>query len=154
MPANKLITKPKMAYQYELPFYEKSGNRFLREQTIFNSGDLELIANNLAPSVICEYFGEESFEYLALEQRLADDLNRDLDFSRKFIGAYIVPRRTENPANTFGMLRNWIVEFHNSNGMKLPKRFYRRSKTQLRGMYYGMLRTYKITIDDIVPEGV
>lgn len=143
-----------MAYQYKLPFYEPFANQISTEQAIFNSGDLELIANSLAPGVIREYFGEESFEYLALEQRLADEFNRDLNASRKLIGAYLVPRRTENPANTFGMLRNWIIEFHKSNDMKLPKHFYRRNKRQLRGMYYGMLRTYELTIDDVVPEGV
>ncbi|MEK6969623.1 MAG: hypothetical protein AABW48_04300 [Nanoarchaeota archaeon] len=144
-----------MAYQHKLPLYETELDcGFLREQHILHSGDLELIAHSLAPSVIREHFGENSFEYLALEQRLADELNRDLNASQKLIGEYIVPRRTENPANTFGMLRNWIIEFHRSNDMKLPKYFYRRNKRQLRGMYYGMLRTYELTIDDVVPEGV
>lgn len=141
-----------MAYQHEPLFYGEESGTLLREQHILHSGDLELIANSLAPSVIREHFGEESFEYLALEQRLADELNRESNASLKLIGAYIVPRRTENPANTFGMLRNWIIEFHKNNGMKLPKGFYRRNKRQLRGMYYGMLNTYGISIDDVVPN--
>ncbi len=152
-----------MTYQQELNFSRDEGfnEEFLREQKILHSGDLERIVT-LAPETIKDHFGEESFEYLALEQKLADEvdrkfnregnLKRESNSTRKLIGDYIIPRRTENPANTFGMLRNWIVEFHNSNGMKLPKGFYRRNKMQLRGMYYGMLKTYSISIDDVVPE--
>ena len=63
---------------------------------------------------------------------------------------YRIPRATENPAVHRGMLRRWIKNFHEMNGMKLPKGFYERDKRQLRGMYYGMLEEYDISIEDII----
>ena len=62
---------------------------------------------------------------------------------------YEIPRMTESPAVHRGMLRRWITEFHRRNGMTLPKRFYQRDKRQLRGMFYGMLRQYGVSIEDI-----
>lgn len=112
---------------------------------ILRSGEPELIAC-LDGKTIIEHFGEDSFEYLAFEHYQAEIICRDKKTERK-----IIPRRTENPANIYRMLRNWLVEFHKANGMKLPWGFYRRNLRQLRGMYYGMLRFYRLTIDDIVP---
>ena len=63
---------------------------------------------------------------------------------------YRIPRATENPAVHRSMLRRWIKNFHEMNGMKLPKGFYERDKRQLRGMYYGMLEEYDISIEDII----
>ena len=65
---------------------------------------------------------------------------------------YIIPRRTEDPSVTYGMLKSWIREFHRANEMKLPTGFQKRDKRQLLGMYYGMLRQYEITPSDIVPH--
>lgn len=66
---------------------------------------------------------------------------------------YIIPRMTENPAVTYSMLRRWIIDFHKKNDiMPLPKGFYKRNKRQLKGMFYGMLRHYKISLDDIIAD--
>ncbi len=65
---------------------------------------------------------------------------------------YHVPGMTENPCVIYGMVRRWIMDFHQRNGMKLPKGFYQRDKTQLVGMFYGMLRTYEISLDEIVQK--
>lgn len=63
---------------------------------------------------------------------------------------YVVPYMSENPAVHFGMLRRWIRNFHKENHMDLPRGFYRRNKAQLTGMFYGMLDTYKIKVEDII----
>lgn len=63
---------------------------------------------------------------------------------------YKVPGMTENPCVTYGMVRRWIMDFHKRNKMRLPKGFYRRNKRQLVGMFYGMLDTYEIRLEDIV----
>lgn len=104
---------------------------------ILNSGDLELIAR-LDGKTILKHFGEDSFEYLAYEHRLAELLQRQAQRS------YRIPRRTENPAETAMGVRSWIGEFHKLNGMDLPTGFSKRNGRQLRGMYYGMLEMYKI----------
>lgn len=62
---------------------------------------------------------------------------------------YRIPRATENPAVHRGMLRRWIRNFHQLNGMPLPRGFYQRTKPQLRGMYYGMLKHYEISVEQI-----
>lgn len=62
---------------------------------------------------------------------------------------YKIPQATENPAVHRGMLRRWIQNFHEMNGMSLPKGFYQRDKRQLQGMFHGMRKQYKISIEDI-----
>lgn len=64
---------------------------------------------------------------------------------------YRIPRATENPAVHRGMLRRWIINFHEMNEEMppLPKGFHQRTKEQLQGMYYDMLRQYDISIEDI-----
>lgn len=62
---------------------------------------------------------------------------------------YRVPQATENPAVHRGMLRRWIQNFHEMNDMPLPRGFYQRDKRQLQGMFEGMRRQYKISIEDI-----
>jgi hypothetical protein len=51
---------------------------------------------------------------------------------------YLVPGRTEDPINTYGLLRQFLVDFHKMNQMSLPKGFRSRNKKQLLGMYRGM----------------
>ncbi|MBR9683555.1 hypothetical protein GOV03_03365 [Candidatus Woesearchaeota archaeon] len=51
---------------------------------------------------------------------------------------YKVPGRIEDPTCTYGMLRQFLIDFHKQNEMTLPKRFHSRNKKQLKGMYYGM----------------
>ncbi|MDP3640230.1 MAG: hypothetical protein Q8R53_03445 [Nanoarchaeota archaeon] len=63
---------------------------------------------------------------------------------------YHVPGMTENPCVTYGMVRRWIMDFHQMNEMKLPSGFYQRNKKQLVGMFYGMLGTYGISLEEIV----
>ena len=63
---------------------------------------------------------------------------------------YHVPGMTENPCVTSGMARRWIRDFHERNCLELPSGFYRRNKKQLVGMFYGMLETYGISLDEIV----
>ncbi len=114
---------------------------------ILHSGDLELIVRNLSRDNILEHFGEDSFEYLALEHYEADKI-----WKKRQRKNYIIPRRTEDPSVTYGMLKNWIREFAEKNNLPLPKGFHKRDKEQLRGMYRGMLKYYDIRLTDIVPH--
>ena len=111
-----------------------------REQILY-SGDLELIAASLPEEEIFEHFGADSFEYLAYEHMLADQMQQ-----RRIR----IPRRSENPAVTRDMLRGWLREFHKMNGLELPTGFHKKKVRQLRGMYYGMLDQYHLTVADVV----
>jgi|GEM_PF-6256822 len=113
---------------------------------ILHSGDPELIARSLGVEVIIEHFGEESSEFYAAQRRSPISL---LDVPQKK-REYLIPRTTENPGCNYGMLRRWIIDFHQRNDMALPKGFYKRNKHQLQGMFYGMLREYDITLDRVV----
>lgn len=62
---------------------------------------------------------------------------------------YHIPGRYEDPRITYGLVRRWIMDFHEMNGMKLPRGFYQRNKRQLVGMFNGMLRTYGIRLEDL-----
>ncbi|MEK6900056.1 MAG: hypothetical protein AABX05_02945 [Nanoarchaeota archaeon] len=112
-------------------------------EKIINSGDLELIVRSLSPDEILEHFGEDSFEYLAYQHSLADRMQE-----RKLK----VPRRSEDPAVNYGMLKDWIKDFHRANGIELPKGFHKRNKRQLLGMYHGMQKHYGIRYSDIVHQ--
>src|SRR3989338_10262952 len=105
---------------------------FEETDQILRSGDLGLIAW-LDGETIRDYFGEDSFEYLA---------HQHLPAERAQQGAYRIPRRTESPAATAMGARSWIRDFHWLNRMPLPKGFHQRDKSRLVGMYYGMLNTY------------
>jgi hypothetical protein len=67
---------------------------------------------------------------------------------------YRVPRMTEDPRNSYGLLKMWLIRFHKENEMNLPRGFYKRDKIQLRGMFEGMMSNprYGITIDRILGE--
>ncbi len=116
----------------------------MNQGQILNSGDLELIVT-LDEETILEHFGEESFEYLAYEHMLAEQMERQ---------KLRIPRRTENPAVTKGMLKNWIQEFLERNNKLLPKGYHHKNKRQLQGMYRGMLDHYNIRLTDIVPHHI
>ena len=67
---------------------------------------------------------------------------------------YKIPGRTEIPNTTKGYQR-WIRDFVKMNenkGVTLPKDFSKKSKKQLVGMFYGMLKTYGINEEDILPR--
>ncbi len=110
---------------------------------ILHSGDLELIVTALSPDEILHHFGEESFEYLAYEHMLAEQMERQ---------RIKIPRRTEYPAATKGMLESWIREFCERNNKPLPRGFSKRNKKQLMGMYQGMLTHYQIKPSYIIPN--
>lgn len=65
---------------------------------------------------------------------------------------YHIPGRYEDPCVTYGMVRRWIIDFHEMNSMELPRGFHRRNKRQLVGMFHGMLRTYGIRLEDLAKE--
>lgn len=109
---------------------------------ILRSGDLEQIVA-LDEETILENFGEDSFEYLAYQHKLAEQIGSN----------YLkIPRRTENPSATYGMLKGWIKEFCQQNDKLLPKGFHKKNKQQLTGLYHGMLDHYGIKPSDIVPQ--
>ncbi len=109
---------------------------------ILRSGDLEQIVT-LDEGTILENFGEDSFEYLAYQHKLAEQMGSN----------YLkIPRRTENPSATYGMLKSWIRDFCQQNDKSLPKGFHKKNKQQLMGMYLGMLVHYGIKQSDIVPQ--
>ena len=109
---------------------------------ILRSGDLEQIVA-LDEETILDNFGEDSFEYLAYQHKLAEQMGSN----------YLkIPRRTENPSATYGMLDSWIRDFCRQNNKPLPKGFHNRNKQQLMGMYHGMLEHYGIKQSDIVPR--
>ena len=109
---------------------------------ILRSGDLEQIVA-LDEETILDNFGEDSFEYLAYQHKLAEQMGSN----------YLkIPRRTENPSATYGMLYSWIRDFCRQNNKPLPKGFYKKNKQQLWGMYRGMLVHYGIKLSDIVPQ--
>lgn len=109
---------------------------------ILRSGDLEQIVT-LDKETILNHFGEDSFEYLAYQHKLAEQMGSN----------YLkIPRRTENPSATYGMLRHWITDFCQQNDKSLPKGFHKKNKQQLMGMYRGMLDHYGIKQSDIVPQ--
>ncbi len=109
---------------------------------ILRSGDLEQIVT-LDEETILEHFGEDSFEYLAYQHQLAEQMGSN----------YLkIPRRTENPSATYGMLKGWIKEFCQQNDKLLPEGFHTKNKKQLMGMYRGMLDYYGIKQSDIVPQ--
>ena len=114
---------------------------------ILRSGDLELLVVNLSEEEMLEHFGEESFEHLTYEHRLAGRLWEKMQPKK-----YKIPKYHENPAATRNGVREWITRFHKHNNLKLPKRFHEKSKTQLLGMYYGMLDHYQIKISDLVSQ--
>jgi len=62
---------------------------------------------------------------------------------------YIIPGMTENPAEDEGMLRKWISDFCEWNGLKPRKGFHSFRKNHLKAMFYGMLDHYGISVDDI-----
>ena len=90
-------------------------------------------------------------QYVAQKMREADELAGVSGSDKKI--HYYIPRMTENPVYNRNMLRQWIKEFHEYNGMSLPKGFYRKDKFQLVGMFNGMRRTYKISLDQIIYTG-
>lgn len=109
---------------------------------ILRSGDLEQIVK-LDKETILNHFGEDSFEYLAYQHKLAEQISSN----------YLkIPRRTENPSATYGMLKGWIKDFCQQNDKTLPKGFHTKNKQQLIGMYHGMLDYYGIKQSDIVPQ--
>jgi len=115
---------------------------------IICSGDLELIGSSLDEKTILEHFGRESFEYLAYEHSLADDYLSEQKNEKK----YIIPTRGEDPSVTKGMLKNWIREFCKVNKLELPEGFHSKTSNQLIGMYTGMLKNYKLKLEEIVPH--
>lgn len=63
---------------------------------------------------------------------------------------YIVPRMTEPPRKTVDMMKRWLQDFYNGNGLKLPKGFHRKNRRQLIGLYSGTLKDYDVQEKDIV----
>lgn len=133
------------------------------QYALLRSGDLEAIAQSVDPDTILEHFGEESFEWLAWEHSQADALLEEHRAQReerylerleaegeKGRYKYHIPKMTENPAVEYGMLQAWIKRFCVANDFPLPTGFWKRDKRQLQGMFYGMLETYKIEMEDIV----
>ena len=95
---------------------------------------------------------------MGLEKKIGEQLEFEFNygdtsqpslFSEK---TYSVPGMTEDPAVSYGMTKRWIIEFHELNGMDLPTGFHSRNKKQLLGMYYGMLVSYNIGVEDIVVQ--
>ena len=123
-------------------------------------GSPQQMAREVDVDTILEHFGEESTEYLALEQRLADQLSargreyQSLPFPapRERPRKYHIPGRTESPTVSKGMLEGWMREFTQKNKVTLPRGFNQRNFGQLLGMYRGMLETYGISEKDIVPK--
>jgi len=113
---------------------------------ISHSGDLDLIAR-LSETTIVEYFGEESPEYYAWQQKEADKLVAS--------GKLKLPRimffscRTFDPTRTKSDLDAWIRETHKKSGWNLPTGYKRKNLGQLRGMYHGMLRSHNRKPEDV-----
>ena len=108
---------------------------------ILHSGDLSRIAR-LGTGFVGDYFGIESFEYLAAEQ---------LEAERNPPKRYRIPKRTGSPAATGALAKAWIREFCQLNELDLPTGFSGKKANQLRGMYQGMLNTYDISEEQVVP---
>ncbi|MCX6711692.1 MAG: hypothetical protein NT139_01470 [Candidatus Woesearchaeota archaeon] len=67
---------------------------------------------------------------------------------------YVIPGRTEIPCTKKGYDK-WIRDFVRMNadkGVRLPKDYGKKSKKQKTGMFYGMLKHYKIKESDILPR--
>lgn len=73
---------------------------------------------------------------------------------------YIFPGRTEIPNERKGnrhWYERWIRDFVEANkdeGIKLPKKFGKKSEKQLKGMFYGMLKYYGGSEEDILPKSI
>ena len=65
---------------------------------------------------------------------------------------YRIPRLTEDPRNSKGLLYRWIVDFLDMNGLDKPTGLGKKTYDQLSGMYYGMRRDYRITLDQIISK--
>ncbi|MBU3940695.1 MAG: hypothetical protein KKH88_02080 [Nanoarchaeota archaeon] len=65
---------------------------------------------------------------------------------------YRLPRLTEDPRNSKGLLSRWIVDFLDMNDLDKPKGLSKRNYVQLLGMYGGMRQTYSINLDDIISQ--
>lgn len=89
---------------------------------------------------------------LLLETNSSKQLESLLETNAASKKQYYIPGMTENPAVSYGMLRRWIIDFCDKNNLDLPRYFYKKDKRQLQGMFYGMLRHYKISLEDIIPH--
>ena len=138
----------------------------LFQQDVLQSGDSKLIVDYFdainEPEKVLEHFGEDSPHYLFQQERAGlgnlESLVETLPApspknpSPKEKRQYTIPKRGENPTLTYGMLRVWIIDFHEQNDMSLPKNFHQRNHRQLKGMFHGMQKTYHFNIKDILPE--
>ena len=117
-------------------------------QEILRSGDLIRI-RDLNLEIVVEHFGTESFEYLAVQQRLADERAALQPPPRR----YKVPAFSESPLTNRNMLRRWIRLFAEMNGLDLPSGFYKKDRRQLVGMYRGMIEHYGIDPEETTLGG-
>lgn len=117
-------------------------------QAVLCSGDLSRIGA-LDLETVIETFGEESFEHLAVQQRLADESARRSPSQKQ----YRVPVFSESPLTNRNMLRRWIQQFTEMNGLELPTGFWKKDRKQLVGMYRGMLKTYDIHPEETTLDG-
>jgi hypothetical protein len=117
-------------------------------QEILRSGDLARI-RALDLEMVVDNFGDESFEYLAVQHRLADEIAARGSSPKN----YIVPAFSESPLTNRNMLRRWIQQFTELNGLELPTGFWKKNRPQLEGMYRGMLKTYGVHPEQTLLDG-
>lgn len=133
-----------------------------RQLQLLQSGDHEAIAKHLPLEIIIQHFGEESPEALAYMRRQVDRY-RSLGSTpqekkaweayvnnRIVINGYQIPQLTQNPFGHSGVLQRWIADFCEVNGLKLPKGYWKKDKSQLQGMASGILSTYGIPRDAMI----
>lgn len=70
---------------------------------------------------------------------------------------YFIPTVSEDPRNSYGILKEWLKAWHKENREHLPRNFEKRDFRQLLGMFNGMYDNpkYGITMDKLlrmVPE--
>lgn len=62
---------------------------------------------------------------------------------------YFVPRRTQLP-DTRRMRFNWLSEFYDRNGIPRPKGMGSADRKKMYALFYGTLKSYHVSVDDIV----
>ena len=129
------------------------------QNRIFTEADPRTIADYVNTigeddNLIIENFGEDSLEHLTYLNMFSDNdyTQNPQELQEQTKKQYNIPGRGENPTVTYGMLKQWIVDFCELNKKPLPKGFHGRNMIQLLGMYNGMQKNYDFSIDDILEK--
>ena len=123
--------------------------------SLLQSGDHSAIATGASIDTIIEHFGKDSPEVHAHEMLQADQLRSRAGSSyaqkqawasyvkdRVVVNGYQVPQRTESPFGHAGVLKRWIADFCDVNGLKKPDGFWKKEFKPIHGMGRGMLSAY------------